>query len=121
MDILQLTKMFDKRHIYVETYNVIPSCIILSLFYHLLKIYILAVYQFKLPLQNSNFQSTNFNWAEGLSLAQLCPSLFSNPRVKLELFTKFLQNFDNLIFKNLLNNPEDSVFSSNERWTLFST
>ena len=46
MEILQLTKMFDKRHIYVETYNVIPSCIILSLFYHLLKIYILAVYQF---------------------------------------------------------------------------
>ena len=33
MEILQLTKMLDKRDIYVETYNVIPSCIILSLFY----------------------------------------------------------------------------------------
>ena len=46
MDFLLMTKMFDKRHIYAETYNVIPSCIILSLFYHLLKIHILAVYQF---------------------------------------------------------------------------
>ena len=47
---------------------------------------------------NSNLQLTNFNWAERLSLAQLCPTLFSNPHVELELFTKFLQNFDNSIF-----------------------
>ena len=30
MEILQLTKMLDKKDIYVETYNVIPSCIILE-------------------------------------------------------------------------------------------
>ena len=29
-------------------------------------------------------QLTNFNWVEPLSLAQLCPSLFSNLHVKLE-------------------------------------
>ena len=94
MEILQLTKMFDKRHIYVETYNVIPSCIILSLFYHLLKIHILAVYQFCWLFKIATSSQLTSTGLSGRAWPSSAPACFSNPHVKLELFTKFLQNFD---------------------------
>ena len=63
-----------------------PSCLSLVENTHFCSIPILLALQTAIYLE---IQLTNSNWVEPLSLAQLCPSLFSNLHVKLESFTKF--------------------------------
>ena len=120
MEHLQMIKIFDKRHIYAEptmwSFLHFPSCSITCWKYTFLQ------YTNFVASSNCNYfqlQLTNSNWVGPLSLAQLCPSLFSNLHVKLELFTKFLQNFIIQFLYNLLNNPEAlAFFSILHRWKI---
>ena len=82
-----------------------PSCLSLVENTHFCSIPILLALQTATYLE---IQLTNSNWVEPLSLAQLCPSLFSNLHVKLESFTKFSQNFIScygLLSTEVINNP----------------